>query len=141
MVTAYASRKEPKPSSGDCLTRLRWFLHDDPDGSEAIAGICRNMQTRGINVHLKRIKLICSTGMFVLCLGITMSSLHADQGIQAGRNGRAVSTADQRGLMKLTAGGNPAVCKANYDQCIKGCGGFAQCNNQCAANYRGCLGQ
>ena len=92
-------------------------------------------------MHLKRIKLICSTGMFVLCLGITMPSLHADQGIQAGRNGRAVSTADQRGLMKLTAGGNPAVCKANYDQCIKGCGGFAQCNNQCAANYRGCLGQ
>ncbi len=89
----------------------------------------------------KRIKLTGSIAMFVLFVGMTMSPLHADQGIQAGPNGRAVSIANPKGAIRLTAGGNPAVCKANYDQCIRGCGGFAQCNNQCGANYRGCLGQ
>ena len=103
--------------------------------------ICRKMETREVNVQLKRIKRICSAGMLVLCMGIIVSPLHANQGIQAGQNGHAVSIANQKGPVKLTAGGNPAVCKANYDQCMKGCGGFAQCNNQCATNYRGCLGQ
>ena len=92
-------------------------------------------------MQLKRIKLTGSIAMFVLCMGITTSPLYADQGIQAGQDGRAVSIASPKGAIRLTAGGNPAVCKANYDRCIAGCGGFAQCNNQCAANYRGCLGQ
>ena len=92
-------------------------------------------------MQLKRIKLISSTVMFVLCVGMAMSPLRADHGIQASHKGRAMSIANQGAPMKLAAGGNPAVCKANYDQCISGCGGFAQCNNQCAANYRGCLGQ
>ena len=92
-------------------------------------------------MKLKRFKLICSIGMFVLCMGMTMSPVDAGQGVQTSRNGHAVSVADQNGPTKLAAGGNPAICKANYDQCIKGCAGFAQCNNQCAANYRGCLGQ
>jgi len=96
---------------------------------------------KGVDMQLKRIGLIGVTGMFVLCMATTVSPLHADQGIQASQSRRPVSIANQNGAMKLTAGGNPAVCKANYDQCISGCGGFAQCNNQCAANYRGCLGQ
>ena len=35
--------------------------------------------------------------------------------------------------------GDPAICKANYDQCIKGCDGAASCSNQCMTNYNGCL--
>jgi len=65
------------------------------------------METREVNVQLKRVKRICSAGMLVLCMGITMSPLHANQGIQAGQNGHAVSIANQKGPMKLTAGGNP----------------------------------
>jgi hypothetical protein len=42
---------------------------------------------------------------------------------------------------RLAAGGNPAICKANYDQCVGACSGMSGCINQCAANYRGCLGQ
>ena len=45
------------------------------------------------------------------------------------------------GSFRLAAGGNPAVCKANYDRCVGACDGMSGCINQCAANYRGCLGQ
>lgn len=79
--------------------------------------------------------------MFALCMGMTISLVNAEQGFQTSQNGHAISVIDQNGRIKLAAGGNPAICKANYDQCINGCQGFAQCNNQCAANYRGCLGQ
>ena len=92
-------------------------------------------------MQLNRFKQICAIGMFVLCTGMAMSPVHAGQGIETGLKGHAVAVADQTGRIKLAAGGNPAICKANYDQCIRGCAGFAQCNNQCAANYRGCLGQ
>jgi hypothetical protein len=92
-------------------------------------------------VQLNRFKQICAIGLFVLCAGMSMSPVHAGQGTQTDLNGHAVAVADQTGRIKLAAGGNPAICKANYDQCISGCAGFAQCNNQCAANYRGCLGQ
>jgi hypothetical protein len=92
-------------------------------------------------VQLKRFKKICAIVAFVLCMGIAMTPVNAGQGIQTSQNEHGVSVADQNGRIKLAAGGNPAICKANYDQCISGCAGFAQCNNQCAANYRGCLGQ
>jgi hypothetical protein len=92
-------------------------------------------------VQLKRFKKICVIGMFVLCVGIAMTPVNAGKGIRTSQNEQSVSVAGQTGRIKLAAGGNPAICKANYDQCINGCGGFAQCNNQCAANYRGCLGQ
>lgn len=100
-------------------------------------------------MQLKSLKRVCAIGMFILCIGMTAASppAHAGQGIQTSQNGIKTSqsghavSVNQNGLVKLAAGGNPAICKANYDQCIKGCQGFAQCNNQCAANYRGCLGQ
>jgi len=92
-------------------------------------------------MHLKRFKKICAIGMLVLCMGIATTPVNAGQGIQTSQNEHGISVADQNGRIKLAAGGNPAICKANYDQCINGCAGFAQCNNQCAANYRGCLGQ
>jgi hypothetical protein len=82
-----------------------------------------------------------SIGMFIVCTGMTKSPVHAGQGVQASQSGQVILLAERNGRIKLAAGGNPAICKANYDQCISGCGGFAQCNNQCAANYRGCLGQ
>jgi hypothetical protein len=50
--------------------------------------------------------------------------------------------AQQTGQTKtrpLVLAGSPAVCKANYDQCMKGCDGAAQCSNQCMVNYNGCL--
>ena len=46
-----------------------------------------------------------------------------------------------RASFRVAAGGNPAICKANYDNCVGGCGGMSGCINQCGANYRGCLGQ
>ena len=42
--------------------------------------------------------------------------------------------------IQLAAGGNPVVCKANLDQCVKACDGAQQCTNQCNVNYQGCLG-
>jgi hypothetical protein len=30
-------------------------------------------------------------------------------------------------------------CKANYDQCMKGCNGATSCSNQCQTNYNGCM--
>jgi hypothetical protein len=47
-------------------------------------------------VRSKRIKLICSIGMFVLCIGLAMSPVQAGQRIQTSQNGQA-------------AGGNPAI--------------------------------
>ena len=67
--------------------------------------------------------LLCA---FVLCMDTTISP-----SLAVGQNGR----------IRLAAGGNPAVCKANFDRCWSACVGMASCQNQCSANYRGCLGQ
>lgn len=75
-----------------------------------------------------RIGSLLLISMFALEFGVTQLSSHDTQYRWSGR-------------VQLAAGGNPAVCKANYDQCVKGCDGMASCTNQCAANYRGCLGQ
>jgi hypothetical protein len=53
----------------------------------------------------------------------------------------SIARPGQHGLLQLAAGGNPAVCKANYEQCVNACGGMSGCANQCATNYRKCLGQ
>lgn len=42
-------------------------------------------------------------------------------------------------IQPMILAGNPAVCQANYNQCVRGCGGFAQCVRQCQINYNGCL--
>jgi hypothetical protein len=76
----------------------------------------------------------------VLALGFTTAvSGYAAQNTQANQNASYISK--QQGGFRLAAGGNPAVCKANYDNCVGGCGGMSGCISQCAANYRGCLGQ
>lgn len=81
-----------------------------------------------------RILLLLS---LVLCLGMT-SSLQADYK----QDNSFKTQAQQIGQAKvrpLVFAGSPAVCKANYDQCMKGCDGAAQCSNQCMVNYNGCL--
>jgi hypothetical protein len=37
-------------------------------------------------------------------------------------------------------GGNPQMCLANYNQCLKGCDGATQCSNACKVNYDQCIG-
>jgi hypothetical protein len=47
------------------------------------------------------------------------------------------------GLASITpasAGGNAQACLDNYNNCMKGCDGAAQCSNQCKVNYNKCLG-
>jgi hypothetical protein len=67
-------------------------------------------------------------------VGMTVSFAHASS-LQS--NDPAQTRQNTRPI--IVAGGNPALCKANYDQCIKGCDGMASCNNQCATNYSKCL--
>ena len=33
------------------------------------------------------------------------------------------------------------LCKDNYDQCMKGCGGATSCSNECQTNYDNCMKQ
>ncbi len=74
---------------------------------------------------------------FILCVGMAMSPVSAD--IQNNVYGVPVQHNESHKIQPIILAGNPAVCKANYDQCIRGCDGFAQCNRQCAINYNGCL--
>ena len=80
--------------------------------------------------------LLIST--IILCLGMTLAPVRADY-IQ--NNGHEIQT-QSNGVHKvqpLIVAGSQAVCQANYNQCIRGCDGFAQCNRQCMINYQGCL--
>lgn len=74
---------------------------------------------------------------FALCLATT-SPLQAEYIQDNSYRIQALQT-EQTKLRPLVFAGSPAVCKANYDQCIRGCNGAAQCSNQCQVNYNGCL--
>jgi hypothetical protein len=87
-------------------------------------------------MQLKSIKVFVLFSL-VLCLGIT-SSLQAGY-IQDNSYGIQTPLTAQTKIRPLVLAGSPAVCKANYDQCMKGCNGAAQCSNQCMVNYNGCL--
>lgn len=56
-------------------------------------------------------------------------------------NGSGIQTQQNelRTTRPIILAGSQAVCQANYNQCIRGCDGFAQCNRQCMINYQGCL--
>jgi len=88
-------------------------------------------------VQSKSIKLFLLS-MVIVCVGTAMSPAGAgyvenyDSKIQTERN-------RVHNVQPIIVAGNPAVCKANYDQCLRGCNGFAQCNKQCEINYNGCL--
>jgi hypothetical protein len=73
----------------------------------------------------------------VLCLGMT-SSLQADY-MQKNSYKTQAQQIGHAKVRPIVLAGSPAVCKANCDQCMKGCDGAAQCSNQCAVNYNGCL--
>jgi hypothetical protein len=74
----------------------------------------------------------------ILCVGLAMSPAGAEY-IQ--NNGSRIQT--QRSQTPVTRpmifAGSPAVCQANYNQCVRGCDGFPQCVRQCQINYNGCL--
>lgn len=80
-------------------------------------------------MQLKHFKKLCSIGIVVLCMVIATKPVNAGRGIRTNPNEHSVSVTDQNGGIRFAAGGNPAICKANFDQCIRGCAGFAQCNN------------
>jgi hypothetical protein len=70
----------------------------------------------------------------ILCAGMIVSSAYASS-LQSNDPAQT----QQNGRPLILAGGYAALCKANYDQCIKGCDGIASCSNQCATNYSKCL--
>lgn len=84
----------------------------------------------------KSIKLLLLS-TFILCVGMTMSPVNA--GIQNSGYGVPVQHNELHKIRPLIVAGSPAVCQANYNQCVRGCDGFQQCIRQCQINYNGCL--
>jgi len=84
----------------------------------------------------KSIKLMLLS-TFILCAGLAMSPVSAD--IQNSGYGVPVQHNESHKIRPTILAGSQAVCQANYNQCIRGCDGFAQCNRQCMINYQGCL--
>jgi hypothetical protein len=73
-----------------------------------------------------------------LCIGTLIPQVDA----KLIQNGNFEVQTQSNALTKeapLVFAGSPAVCQANYDQCMRGCGGAASCSNQCMTNYNGCL--
>jgi hypothetical protein len=87
-------------------------------------------------MRLRSIQTLSLFSLF-LCIGMT-SSLQADY-IQDNNYKMQAQQTGQTKMHPMLLAGSPAVCKANYDQCMKGCSGAAQCSNQCMVNYNGCL--
>jgi hypothetical protein len=87
-------------------------------------------------MRLRSIQALSLFSLF-LCIGMT-SSLQADY-IQDNSYKMQARPTAQTKLPPIVLAGSPAICKANYDQCMKGCDGAAQCSNQCMVNYNGCL--
>jgi hypothetical protein len=89
---------------------------------------------REVDMQRKSIKPSSLIWMVILCIGMTVSSLHAEnvqnssQDIQNHQNRRP-----------LIVAGSPEVCLSNYNQCMRGCDGMQSCSNQCQRNYQGCL--
>jgi hypothetical protein len=86
---------------------------------------------------VKRLLLVAASA---LLLGQSLLPVAAGT-IAASGPAASVASPSRHGWLRLAAGGNPAVCKANYEQCSNACGGMSGCVNQCATNYRKCLGQ
>jgi hypothetical protein len=82
----------------------------------------------------KKLSLLFS----MVILGMAMSPVRAEY-IQ--KSGHEIQTQqnEMHKIKSFVVAGSPAVCKANYDQCMKGCDGASSCSNQCMTNYNGCL--
>lgn len=85
----------------------------------------------------KRLSIVVASALFVT---IGLAPVEAGTVVASGP---AISMArpGSNGLLHFAAGGDPAICKANYEQCVGACGGMSGCANQCSTNYRKCLGQ
>jgi hypothetical protein len=112
----------------------------------------------GMKLNLNRsLSLI---GMVALCVGIAMSSVNAtntqnrDQEIQTVQSRqicaqeissrqqcRAATTSEapEKKRRPIMLAGNQAACQWNYNQCMQGCNGAAQCSNACMTNYNNCM--
>ena len=86
----------------------------------------------------KLIKVSLLFSITILCVGGTTSLsqagyvLNNDGSMQVQPNG-------PQGTRPTVVAGSQAVCQANYNQCMRGCGGAASCSSQCMTNYNGCL--
>jgi len=78
--------------------------------------------------------LLLSMTLCVLCIGTTLRPIHATP-----YTGSEVQIQQMHKIRPIVVAGSPAVCKANYDQCMRGCAGAQSCSNQCMTNYNGCL--
>ena len=87
----------------------------------------------------KLIKLSLLFSIAILCAGGTMSLSQAAAYGQNNRSEIQVQPSGPQTTRPIVVAGSQAVCQANYNQCMRGCGGAASCSNQCMANYNGCL--
>jgi hypothetical protein len=87
-------------------------------------------------VQSKTIKLCQIISLIFLSFGMATTSVQAE----IFDNDYQMQTQIQqlRKNRTIIFAGDPAICKANYDQCIKGCDGAVSCSNQCMTNYNGC---
>jgi hypothetical protein len=88
-----------------------------------------------------RFRIIGCVAALAFCAGLVVPPVHAEQELRTDRNGYAVSIVQHDVRVLMAAGGNPAVCKANWEQCYNACDGATGCQNQCSTNYSKCLGQ
>jgi hypothetical protein len=90
-------------------------------------------------MQLKFIGLSLLLSMF-MCIGAIVPSVQADaaKNIRDGYEAQTQLSASHR-IKPIVVAGSPEVCKANYDQCMRGCAGAQSCSNQCMTNYNGCL--
>jgi hypothetical protein len=100
-----------------------------------LSGDCQTKPMESF-MRLRSIQTLSLFSLF-LCIGMT-SSLQADY-IQDNNYKMQAQQTGQTKMRSMLLAGSPAICKANYDQCMKGCDGAAQCSNQCMVNYNGCL--
>jgi hypothetical protein len=84
----------------------------------------------------KLIKQSLRCSLAILCVAATVSLSHAGY---TQRNGSEVQQSGPQSTRPIVVAGSQAVCQANYNQCMRGCGGAQSCNNQCMTNYNGCL--
>jgi hypothetical protein len=88
-------------------------------------------------MQLKLINRLLLLSVLVLGVGVTMSPTRAEY-IKYNGETQIQYNGPQK-ISPVIVAGSPAVCKANYDQCMRGCGGATSCSNQCMTNYNGCL--
>ena len=85
----------------------------------------------------KLIKLSFLFSIAVLCVGATISPSQAGYLINGSET--QVQQSEPQSTRPIIVAGSQAVCQANYNQCMRGCGGAQSCSNQCMTNYNGCL--